>query len=306
MARHDLSRKISPMSDRLLRGHLPGKNLRFALCQSAALCEEAIRRHRTDWISGWLLGEALACGVLLSVTLNETERLTLRWQYPGPVGTILVDTNELGEVRGFPNGLQLMERAGSLEAALGGQGQISATTSIPNKVLHTGITRGVFQDVQRDMAHLFSLSFQLETVFTVGLVLPPVSPVSVHSAIGIMVQPFPGADLMELEEVRREVEKEDFLEWLETKPQPLENVLERLSIQTGEWEVLGEIEPRFTCGCSRDKVDMVLRMFDRAELEDMLEKDGGANVNCHFCAESYVFRSGEIEAMIRQSHSGHA
>lgn len=300
------SGETAPISDRLLRGHLPGKNLRFAVCQCAALCDEAIRRHRADWISGWLLGEALACGALLSVTLKESERLTLRWEYPGPVGTILADTNEMGEVRGFPNGLQLMERAGTLDAALGGQGRISAITSVPNKVLHTGITRGVFQDVHRDMAHLFSLSFQLETVFTVGLVIPPVSPVKVHSAIGIMVQPFPGADLMELEEVRLEVENGDFREWLEMKPHPLEHVLERLSIKTGGWEVLGEIEPRFVCGCSRNKVETVLRMFDRAELEDMLEKDGGANVNCHFCAESYLFESGEIEAMIRQSQSGHA
>ncbi|MCH8076239.1 MAG: Hsp33 family molecular chaperone HslO [SAR324 cluster bacterium] len=300
------SAKTAPAGDRLLRGHLPGKNLRFAVCQCAALCSEAIGRHRADWIAGRLLGEALTCGVLLSVTLKETERLTLRWEYPGPVGTILADTNDLAEVRGFPSGLQLMERAGALDAALGGNGRISAITSVPNKVLHTGITRGVFQDVHRDMAHLLSLSFQLETVLTVGLVIPPVSPIKVRSAIGIMVQPFPGADPMALEEVRREVENGDFREWLEMKPHPLEDVMERLSLKTGGWEVLGEIEPRFACGCSRDKVDMVLRMFDRPELEDMLEKDGGATVNCHFCAESYFFGSGDIEAMIRQSQTGHA
>lgn len=294
------------MNDRLLRGHLPGKNLRFAVCQCATLCGEAIRRHQADWISGWLLAEALVCGVLLSVTLKETERLTLRWEYPGPVGTILADTNDMGEVRGFPNGLRLVERAGTLDAALGGHGQISAITSVPNKVLHTGIARGVFQDVHRDMAHLLSLSFQLETVFTVGLIIPPVNPVQIHSAIGIMVQPFPGADQMDLDQVRKEVENEDFREWMEVEPRSLEDVLEKLSIKTGGWEILGETEPRFACGCSRDKVDMVLRMFDRAELKDMLEKDGGATVNCHFCAESYFFESGEIETMIRQSQSGHA
>lgn len=294
------------MSDRLLRGQLPGKDLRFAVCQCADLCGEAIGRHQADWISGWVLGEALTCGVLLSVTLKETERLTLRWEYPGPVGTILADTNEMAEVRGFSSGLKLVEQAGTLDAALGGQGRISAITSIPNKVLHTGITRGVFQDVHRDMAHLLSLSFQLETVIAVGLVIPPVSPVRMRSAIGIMVQPFPGADLRGLEQVRREVESEDFREWLEAEKHSPEDVLQKLSTKTGEWEILGESEPRFVCGCSRDKVDTVLRMFDPAELEDMLEQDGGATVNCHFCAESYLFESGEIEIMIRQSQSGHA
>lgn len=293
-------------ADRLLRGHLPEQNLRFAVCQGAGFCGEAIRRHQADWISGWLLSEALACAALLSVTLKEKEKLTLRWGYPGPVGTILTDTNELGEVRGFPQALTLAAQSVNLEEAIGGEGRISAITSLPNKVLHTGITPGVFRDVPRDMAHLFSLSFQVETVLTVGLIIPPRQPVAVQSAIGIMVQPLPGADLMELEAIRQAVEGRGFRDWLEGDKRSLREVIERLSKNTGEWRVLGEIEPSFACGCTRGKVKSVLQMFETLELEDMLEKEGMAEVICHFCAESYRFEGGELETMIRESKTGNA
>ena len=52
------------MGDRLLRGTFPESNLRFAACQAAELCSEAIERHRGEWVSGWLLAEALTCSTL--------------------------------------------------------------------------------------------------------------------------------------------------------------------------------------------------------------------------------------------------
>ncbi len=294
------------MNDRLIRGHLPQSNFRFALCQSAGLCSEALGRHQADWVSGWLLSEALTCATLLSVVLKGAEKLTLRWAYPGPVGTVLADTTPEAAVRGFPQRLRIMEEAATLEEAMGGEGQISAITSVPNKVVHTGITPGVFRDIPRDMAHLFSLSYQVESIFLAGIIMPPESPLSVRSAVGILVQPFPGAELERMEDLRKVLEGEDFRTWLEGTVHPLEEVLETLSARTEPWISLEEVTPRFQCGCTRDKVESVLRMFDREELEDMLEQEGLAQVNCHFCAESYTFLRGEIETMIEQSQSGRA
>ena len=294
------------MTDRLLRGHLPRFNIRFALCQTEDLCSEAIDRHQADFLAGWLLSEALTIAALLSVILKDAEKLTLRWGYPGPVGTLLADTNARAEVRGFPQRLRLTEDVGTLNEALGGEGRLSAITSVPNKVLHTGITDGVFRDLPRDMAHLFSVSYQVETAFSAGLIVPPTEPVRVRYAVGLMLQPFPNADMEAFQSLRGIVEGAPFRSWLEEEPRTLETVMRRLEGETGDWHMLGELEPRFACGCTRDKVASVLRMFEPAELEDMVEKEGGAAVNCHFCAESYSFGKGELQAMIQQSQSGRA
>ena len=294
------------MGDRLIRGYFPEPGIRFAVCQAASTCSEAVQRHGADWLAAWLLSEALTCASLLSVTLKETEKYTLRWMYPGPIGTILADTNENAEVRGFPQRLRLMAEASTLREAVGGEGRIAAITSVPTCVLHTGITAGVFQDVPRDMAHLLSLSFQVETALAVGLVVPPSEPVQVHSALGVLMQPLPQADLEHFDLLRRKVEQPSLRDWLEQGPHPLEDVLARIAPPGAEMRVLHEAEPRFSCGCSREKVASVLRMFDPAELRDMAENDGKADVNCHFCAATYHFSRSELETMLGQSQSGHA
>jgi molecular chaperone Hsp33 len=294
------------MSDRLIRGHYPAHGIRFAVCQVAGTCTEAVQRHQADWLAGWLLSEALTCAVLLSVMLKETEKYTLRWIYPGPVGTILADTNERAEVRGFPQRLRLMGEASTLAEAMGGEGRVTAITSLPNRVLNTGITPGVFRDVPRDMAHLLSLSFQVESAMNVGLVVPPDDPVSVHSALGVLLQALPGADLERFEAVREQVEQPAFRDWLESAPREPEAVLERIAPDGDAPQTLEETRPRFTCHCSREKVSSVLRMFDPAELQDMLDSEGQADVNCHFCAATYHFSRSDLETLLGQSQIGHA
>src|SRR3972149_936896 len=177
------------MSDQLVRGAFPDSRIRFAICHSAALCTEGVTRHHSDWISGWLLSEALVCATLLSATLKDEEKLTLRWMYPGPVGTILADMTERGEVRGFTQRVSLLPEVTTLEQALGGEGRISVVTSSPSQLLRTGITEAVFRHIPRDMAYFLSLSFQIETALAVGLIMPPGDAVRVSSAAGRMLQP---------------------------------------------------------------------------------------------------------------------
>jgi molecular chaperone Hsp33 len=291
------------MSDRLIRGFFTGQDIRFAVCQAADLCSEGVQRHQPDPLAAWLLSEALTCATLLSLDLKHAEKMTLRWMYEGPVGQILADTTEEAEVRGFTQRLNLLEQAGSLAEALGKDGRVAATTSLPTRVLHTGISPAAFLDVPQDLAHLLSLSFQVESAMAVGLIMPPREPIALQSAVGILVQPLPGAELTGFESLRRRVDKPEFRAWLEDSPPALEAVLDHLG---SPYEVLSETRPRFFCHCSREKVERVLRMYEPAELREMLEQDGRVEVRCHFCAEPYVFDAAAIQTILSQSESGHA
>ncbi len=293
------------MTDRLIRGIFPQHQFRFAVCQAASLCEEAMPRHKADLLSGWLLSEALTCAALTSIHLKDEEKLTLRWMYPGPVGTILVDTTPRGEVRGFPQRLRLLPETRTLSEAIGGDGRVTATTSLPNRMGHTGITPAMFRDVARDLAFLFSLSFQVETALAVGLVVPPREPIAPVSAVGLLLQPLPGGDLEAFDAVRQRIERPAFREWLESAPRAPDEVLARLDVPEAPHPT-EEVQPAYVCFCSRDKVEAVLRMLDPVELTDMIEKQGGAEVNCHFCADAYVFSKVELQGLLRQSQSGHA
>ena len=293
------------MSDRLLRGTFPNNNIRFAVCQTAQLCSDGIHRLKSDWISSWLLSEALTCATLLSVGLKDEERVSLRWGYTGPIGTILTDADEKAQVRGFTQRLRLMPEVESLGEALGNGGRISAVSSFPDKVGQKGITEAPFADITRDLAFFLSLSFQIETGIVVGLIIRPDSPIQLSSATGLLIQPLPGCDPLAFDHLRTEIEHPRFREWLEEQPRNAEEVAGRLDVGEAP-SYLGEVTPHYVCNCSRQKVETVLRMLDQAELVDMLEKDGSAEIDCHFCAEHYYFSRADLQFLIEQCQAGHA
>ena len=293
------------MSDRLVRGTFPGSNLRFAFCETARLCSEGIQRLNSDWISSWLLSEALTCATLLSVGLKDEERVSLRWGYTGPIGTILTDTDEKAQVRGFTQRLRLMPEVETLQEALGDGGKISAVSSFPDRIGQKGVTVAPFADITRDLAYFLSLSFQIETGIAVGLIIRPDSPIHLTSATGLLLQPLPGCDPILFDRLRTEIERPQFREWLEAEPRSPEATLARLEVGE-EPSFLGEVAPAYVCNCSRQKVESVLRMLDQAELVDMLEKDGSAEIDCHFCAEHYTFSRSDLQILIEQCQAGHA
>jgi molecular chaperone Hsp33 len=293
------------MTDQLLRGVFAESQIRFAYCDGAALCTEAATRHQSDRISGWLLSEALVCATLLSTTLKDDEKLTLRWIYPGPVGVITADMTERAEVRGFTQRVTLYPQVTTREEAIGGSGRISVVTSTRTERLRTGITEAIFRHVPRDLAYFLSLSFQIETALAVALHTVEESPVRFDSAAGLMLQPLPGCDPMRFEAARQSVERPEFQAWLDAGPRAPDEVLAWVEVE-GKPTVYERTEPSYVCACSRFKAENVLRMLDPAELTDMLEKDRMAEINCHFCANSYVFTADELGRMLRQSQAGNA
>lgn len=292
------------MSDRLVRGTFPEKNIRFAACETGLLCSDGLQRLSPDWVSSWIFAEALTCSALMSVGLADGERLSMRWKYPGPMGMVLADLDEFGNVRGFPQ-RRLMPEISTVVEALGGEGTMSVTSSFPNRVGRRGTTPAIFQDITRDLAHFLSLSFQIETGLVVGLIIPPEAPIRLLAATGLLIQPLPGCDLPAFGAVRDRLERPEFREWLEEAPRTAEAALERLEVGEPP-QYLEEVTPSYLCNCSRTKVTSVLQLLGSEELLDMLENDGMAEIDCHFCAEHYHFSRTDLQALLEQSHAGHA
>lgn len=299
------ARRVPYMNDVLIRGVFPESSIRFAVCSADGLCSHAVHIHGADRLSGWLLSEALVCSTLLSTTLKHGEKITLRWMYDGAVGTILADMTEASEVRGFTQRKRLLPEVETLAAATGITGKITAVTSTPTERLRTGITESVYQNVPRDLAFFLSLSFQVETALAVGLVMPRRERAEVASALGLMLQPMPGCEPSRFEKARQSMEHLRFQTWLEEGAHPLEAVLAQVGLDETA-NIYSETRPLYSCQCSRNKADTVLRMFDPSELREMLESDGQAEVNCHFCATRYVFSGGELQVILGQSQAGNA
>ena len=57
-------------------------------------------------------------------------------------------------------------------------------------------------------------------------------------------------------------------------------------------------ELRFFCPCSRERSKAALLLLGRDELTDMRDKDGGAELTCHFCNNRYDVSAAELQELI--------
>ena len=57
-------------------------------------------------------------------------------------------------------------------------------------------------------------------------------------------------------------------------------------------------ELRFFCPCSHERSKAALVLLGRDELTDMRDKDGGAELTCHFCNNRYDVSAAELQELI--------
>jgi len=79
----------------------------------------------------------------------------------------------------------------------------------------------------------------------------------------------------------------------------LNQILEDLLGDIG-LDILPEVQPlQFKCRCNFDRVLGALTMFGITELQDMIEKDRGAEATCQFCSQVYKADRQDLEKIIQ-------
>ncbi len=61
--------------------------------------------------------------------------------------------------------------------------------------------------------------------------------------------------------------------------------------------MLDTIPVRAHCGCSRDRVERLLKTFGAAELSDLREPDGSMTVKCEYCSTEQRFTPDEVAGL---------
>ena len=124
---------------------------------------------------------------------------------------------------------------------------------------------------------------------------------SVAAAAALVIQPMPGCP-------------EDVLDQLEGASGQLANLSAQLAARHGDLEgllreLLGPFEPEiipagepaFRCNCSRERMTRGLIALGAQELTDLIEQDGKALLQCHFCNAQYAFDRDELLAILQQA-----
>ncbi len=291
------------MADQLIRATAADGGIRAIGVTTTYLTEVARMRHKLSYVATAALGQAMAASLLLASSMKQRqERVTLRFQGNGPLGVMSVDAGLDGTVRGYVTHPEI-ELPPTAQAKLdvgGAVGQLGYLHVLRDNGYgepYSSTVELVSGEVVDDVAHYLATSEQTPSALLLGVF---VGAQGVSAAGGLLLQVMPKAErdeeLVSLLESRVSALQgfTPLLQVGKTLSQILEDLLGDLGLQ-----ILPESQRvRFHCRCTFNRMLGALKMLGETELQDMIEKDDGAEATCHFCNEVYRASSDQLAQLI--------
>ncbi len=291
------------MADQLIRATAADGGIRAVGVISTRLTEEARQRHKLSYVATAALGRTMSSGLLLASNMKRKDsRVNIRIKGNGPLGGLLVDAGLDGTVRGYVEnpGVELPPNAkGKLDVgnAVGRDGYLYVVRDVGYGYPYSSTVELVSGEIGDDLTNYLVTSEQTPSALLVGVF---VGSKGVTASGGLLLQVLPKAAREEalVETLESRVSQLSGFTPLLRAGKTLPDILEQLLGDLG-LAILPETQMvRFDCGCSFNRVLGALKMLGEAELQDMIEKDDGAEATCQFCGEVYQASRDELAQLI--------
>lgn len=290
------------MSDELVSVLLEESSLKVLLATTTSVTRKVTAAHLAQGAAAEVLGLGLTGGLLIASLQKEDTRVNLQLSCDGALGGLFVDAGSDGTVRGYvKNPLAAMhggEGAFKWRPLFGNAGYLSVLRDQGGGEFYRSSIELADFDLSRDLERYYTTSEQLPTQVVLETV-PGADGALLGVTGGIFVQPLPDGDTAALAEVGARLKSGAFREALasgeDVTPTQL---LSRLFGDRQDVDVLARYPLSFACNCSEERVRRVLQSMGKSELEDMLAKEGKAEVTCHFCAAQYVIGADALQEML--------
>lgn len=287
------------MEDYLIKATSFNGYIRAYAASSTKLVEEARKRQDTWATASAALGRTLTITVMMGAMLKNNDSLTVKVEGNGPLGVIVADTNATGDVRGYVSNPHVdfdLNQYGKLDVsrAVGTEGHLSVVKDLGLKDYFTGQVPIVSGEISEDFTYYFAHSEQIPSAVGAGVLINPDH--SVLAAGGFIVQVMPGADDDIITELEKRLEILPAISSLIKQGYTPEKILQKL-FQDHEVKIHEKMPIHFKCKCSRERVEQAIIGLGNDEIQKMIVEDKGAEVNCHFCNNTYHFTEKELEQL---------
>ncbi|EOR21822.1 Hsp33 family molecular chaperone HslO [Cytobacillus oceanisediminis] len=291
------------MSDYLVKALAFDGEVRAYAVRSTETVGEGQRRHHTWPTASAALGRSLTATAMLGAMLKGDQKLTVKIDGGGPIGLILVDGNAKGEVRGYVTNPQVhfdLNEHGKLDVrrAVGTEGTLSVVKDIGMRDYFTGQVPIVSGELGEDFTYYLFNSEQVPSSVGVGVLVNPDD--SILAAGGFIIQLMPGAKEDTITKIENRLSEIPPISKLIEKGLTPEELLEEVCGKDNV-KVIEKMPISFTCTCSKERFSNAIISLGQAEIEDIIETDGQAEAECHFCNEKYMFNKDELEKLLEEA-----
>ncbi|MGL4655629.1 MAG: Hsp33 family molecular chaperone HslO [Sarcina sp.] len=292
--------------DKLIKATAKDGMIRILGAQTTDLVNEATKVHGCTPTAAAALGRMLTAGALMGSELkSDKEVLTLQINGGGDAKGVTVTAYSDARVKGFignPNvNLPLNVANGKLNvgAAIGKAGILSVIKDQGLKDPYVGQVPIYSGEIAEDIAYYYTISEQVPSAVALGVLVD--TDLSIKAAGGFIIQLLPGADELLGDLLTYRLEEIPPVTTLMSEGKGIKEILEYI-FEGMDLVIYDEgIEPKFSCDCSREKVEKALMTIGKKDLQDLYDEGKSEELKCHFCNTAYEFTHDEIGAILENS-----
>ena len=291
------------MKDYIVRGMSMDGFVKAVGIRSTELVRRGAKIHKTTPNATAAFGRSLtAASMMGNMQKVEDGSMTLQVRGGGPIGTITVVSDAVGNVRGCvtePNVPLVEKYPGKLDvsATVGTDGTLTVIRDLQMKEPYIGSTELVSGEIADDVTAYFAQSEQTPTACALGVLVD--RDCSVRVAGGYLLQLLPNAPDEVIDRLEKGIQRSGAVTPMLDCGMTPEEILGQVMGDLGV-EFLETTEVCYKCYCSRQRVESALISLGRKELEQIANEGESFPVECQFCDEIYRFSPEDIRELLKK------
>lgn len=264
------------------------------------LANESFKIHQTSPVVTAALGRLLTATSMMGLMQKgEKDLLTVTIKGDGPLKSILATASSDGYVKGYPQVPIVdipLKPNGKLDVSGAiGYGTLNIVKDLGLREPYSGQIPLVSGEIADDLTYYYAKSEQIPTSVALGVLVD--KDYSVKASGGFIIQLMPFCDDETIDALEKNLQTLPKLsKMLDDGMTPYDiakKVLGNLDL-----EVFEENEIKYYCNCDKNRVERALISVGKKELQDILETDKQATLNCHFCNTDYKFNEQDIKNIL--------
>lgn len=290
------------MQDRIKKFLAYNGRISVICANTTELVEEARKIHDLSPVVTAAFGRLLTITSIMATEMkNSTDKLTIQLKGNGPIGMMIVTANNKPVVKGYVVNPQVdlpLNEDGKLDVrgAVGYNGYINVIKDIGLKDPYIGVSPLISGEIAEDFANYFVKSEQRNSAVALGVL---VDKNGVRASGGYLINPMPDATEEDISAVEQAIFRAGAMSRMLDQNLTLEEIAKKITGDENVKIIEDNIIPEFKCDCSKEHMQEALVTIGKEELEDIIEKEGKAELVCHFCNKKYEFNREELEKILK-------
>lgn len=290
------------MSDKIIKFLAHEGRVLVTCADTTKMVEEARKIHDMSPVVTAAFGRLLTMTAIMATEMKGSkDKLTVQLKGNGPIGVMIATANNKPIVKGYATNPVVeipLNEDGKLDVggAVGYEGYINVVKDIGLKDPYIGISPLVSGEIAEDFANYFVNSEQRNSAVALGVL---VDRNGVRASGGYLINPMPDATEEDISMIEQAIFKAGAMSRMLDQNLTLEEIAKKITGDENAKIIEDNIVPEFKCDCSKEHMKEALITIGKEELEDIIEKEGKAELVCHFCNKEYKFNKEELEKILK-------